>query len=93
LKDYYAILGVAANVALSDIKNSYRKKASQLHPDKNSSSDAPARFREVQEAYEVLSDINKRKVYDENRRRSLLDSPIDTAREIWKYYLDGVLKQ
>jgi DnaJ-class molecular chaperone len=93
LKDYYAILGVAANVALSDTKNSYRKKASQLHPDKNSSSDAPARFREVQEAYEVLSDINKRKVYDENRRRSLLDSPIDTAREIWKYYLDGVLKQ
>jgi DnaJ-class molecular chaperone len=93
LKDYYAILGVAANVALSDIKSAYRKKASQLHPDKNSSSDAPARFREVQEAYEVLSDINKRKVYDENRRRSLLDSPIDTAREIWKYYLDGVLKQ
>lgn len=93
MKDYYAILGVAANVALSDIKSAYRKKASQLHPDKNSSSDAPARFREVQEAYEVLSDINKRKVYDENRRRSLLDSPIDTAREIWKYYLDGVLKQ
>jgi DnaJ-class molecular chaperone len=93
LKDYYAILGVAANVALSDIKSAYRKKASQLHPDKNSSSDAPARFREVQEAYEILSDINKRKVYDENRRRSLLDSPIDTAREIWKYYLDGVLKQ
>lgn len=93
MKDYYAILGVAANVALSDIKSAYRKKASQLHPDKNASSDAPARFREVQEAYEVLSDINKRKVYDENRRRSLLDSPIDTAREIWKYYLDGVLKQ
>lgn len=93
MKDYYAILGVAGNVALSDIKSAYRKKASQLHPDKNSSSDAPARFREVQEAYEVLSDINKRKVYDENRRRSLLDSPIDTAREIWKYYLDGVLKQ
>lgn len=93
MKDYYAILGIAANVALSDIKSAYRKKASQLHPDKNSSSDAPARFREVQEAYEILSDINKRKVYDENRRRSLLDSPIDTAREIWKYYLDGVLKQ
>ena len=93
MKDYYAVLGVAANVALSDIKNAYRKKASQLHPDKNAASDAPAMFREVQEAYEILSDINKRSVYDENRRRSLLDDPIQTAREIWQYYLDGVLKQ
>lgn len=93
LKDYYAVLGVAANVALSDIKSAYRKKASQLHPDKNAASDAPARFREVQEAYEILSDIDKRSVYDENRRRSLLDNPMDTAREIWQYYLDGVLKK
>lgn len=93
MKDYYAVLGVAANVALSDIKSAYRKKASQLHPDKNASEDAPAKFREVQEAYEILSDLNKRNVYDENRRRSLLDSPLDTAREIWQYYLDGVLKK
>ncbi len=93
LKDYYAVLGVAANVALSDIKSAYRKKASQLHPDKNASSDAPALFREVQEAYENLSDINKRSAYDENRRRSLLDNPTETAREIWQYYLDGVLKK
>jgi len=93
LKDYYAVLGVAANVALSDIKSAYRKKASQLHPDKNAAIDAPAMFREVQEAYEILSDINKRSVYDENRRRSLLDDPMQTAREIWQYYLDGVLKQ
>ncbi len=93
MKDYYAVLGVAANVALSDIKSAYRKKASQLHPDKNASVDAPVKFREVQEAYEILSDLNKRNVYDENRRRSLLDSPLDTAREIWQYYLDGVLKK
>ncbi len=93
LKDYYAVLGVAANVVLSEIKNAYRKKASQLHPDKNTSSDAPAMFREVQEAYEILSDINKRSAYDENRRRSLLDNPIETAREIWQYYFDGVLKE
>ena len=93
LKDYYAVLGVAANVALSEIKNAYRKKASQLHPDKNASSEAPAMFREVQEAYEILSDINKRSAYDENRRRSLLDNPTETAHEIWQYYFDGVLKE
>ena len=93
MKDYYAVLEVAANVTITEIKNAYRKKASQLHPDKNASSDAPAMFREVQEAYETLSEADKRKIYDENRRRSLLDSPIDTAREIWQYYLNGILKK
>jgi DnaJ-class molecular chaperone len=93
LKDYYAILGIATNASHADIKTTYRKLASQLHPDKNASSDAPAKFRKVQEAYEVLSDTDKRKTFDENRRRSLLDSPIDTAHEIWQYYIDGILKQ
>ncbi len=93
MKDHYAILGVAATAALAEIKTAYRKMASQLHPDKNASSDAPAQFRLVQEAYEILSDTEKRKAYDENRRRSLLDSPIDTAREIWQYYLNGIIKQ
>ena len=77
MKDYYAALGVVTNATITEIKNAYRKKASQLHPDKNTSSDAPAKFREIQEAYETLSDIDKRKIYDENRRRGLLDSPID----------------
>ena len=86
-------MGVEANANLAEIKTSYRKMASQLHPDKNSSSDAPAKFRQVQEAYEILSDIDKRREYDENRRRSLLDSPIDTAHEIWQYYIDGILKR
>ncbi len=93
LKDYYAALGVVTNATITEIKNAYRKKASQLHPDKNTSSDAPAKFREIQEAYETLADIDKRRIYDENRRRSLLDSPIDTAREIWQYYLNGILKK
>jgi DnaJ-class molecular chaperone len=93
MQDHYAVLGVAANAGLDAIKTAYRKKASQLHPDKNLSADAPAKFRQVQQAYETLADIDKRKVYDENRRRTLLDSPMDTAREIWQYYLDGVLKK
>lgn len=93
MKDHYAVLGVAANAGLDEIKNAYRKKASQLHPDKNVSADAPAQFRQVQAAYETLTNKDKRKAYDENRRRTLLDSPIDSAREIWQYYLDGVLKK
>ena len=93
MKDYYAVLGIAANATLAEIKTTYRKMASQFHPDKNAASDAPAKFRKVQEAYEILSDIDKRRAYDENRRRSLLDSPIDTANEIWQNYIDGILKQ
>ncbi|MDO9204420.1 DnaJ domain-containing protein [Methylotenera sp.] len=93
MKDYYAVLGIAANASLAEIKTTYRKLASQFHPDKNSATDAPAKFRQVQEAYEVLSDVDKRKTYDENRRRSLLDSPIDTAHEIWQTYIDGILKR
>jgi DnaJ-class molecular chaperone len=46
----------------------------------------------VQEAYDVLSDETKRQAYDDNRRRSLLDSPIDTAREIWNNYLNRILE-
>lgn len=93
MKNYYEVLGLASNATLAEIKATYRKMASQFHPDKNSASDAPAKFRQVQEAYEILSDADKRNTYDENRRRSLLDNPIDTAHEIWQYYIDGILKR
>ena len=93
MKNYYEVLGLTANATLAEIKTTYRKMASQYHPDKNSATDAPAEFRQAQEAYEILSDVDKRKAYDENRRRSLLDSPIDTAHETWQYYIDGILKR
>ena len=93
MKDYYAVLGVAPNAPLGEIKAAYRKKASLLHPDKNPALDAAVKFREIQEAYEALGDPDKRAAYDENRRRSLLDDPVATAREIWQHYLDGILKK
>jgi DnaJ-class molecular chaperone len=92
MKDHYALLGIDSDASITAIKNAYRKKASEFHPDRNSSPDAPARFREVQEAYDLLSDTTKRLAYDETRRRSLVEKPIATAEEIWKTYMNKVLQ-
>jgi DnaJ-class molecular chaperone len=92
LKDHYASLGVSSAASLADIKKAFRQQASLYHPDRNSDPDAPARFRAVQEAYDVLSDEAKRQAYDDNRKRNLLDSPIDTARDIWQHYFNRILE-
>lgn len=63
-KDYYKILGVAKSATLDEIKTAYRKMALQYHPDKNKSPGAEEKFKEVAEAYEVLSNDDKRKTYD-----------------------------
>ncbi len=92
MKDYYFILGVPSNASLADIKKAYRVKAAEYHPDRNASEMAPAKFHAVKEAYDVLADEDARAAYDENRRRNLLESPIETATEIWQNYLSGVLQ-
>ncbi|NML86703.1 DnaJ domain-containing protein [Polaromonas sp.] len=91
MTDHYNSLGLNSAATLADVKKAFRQNASFWHPDKNATEQAPARFRAVQEAYEVLSDADKRKAYDDNRRRNLLDSPVDTAREIWKNYFNPLL--
>ncbi|MFM9972754.1 MAG: DnaJ domain-containing protein [Burkholderiales bacterium] len=91
MKDYYRILGLQPAANDAEIKAAYRKKASALHPDRNPSEKAHAAFQEVQEAYEVLSDEDKRRGFDDNRRRSLIEHPLETAREIWSAYLKGAL--
>ena len=93
MSEHYAALGLKSDATLADIKKAFRQKASQFHPDRNTAEDAPARFREVQEAYDVLSDDDKRKAYDDNRRRNLLDDPAETAREIWQGYFQQVLNR
>ena len=63
-KDFYAILGVEKNASEDDIKKAYRKMALRFHPDKNKEADAEEKFKEIAEAYEVLSDGDKRAAYD-----------------------------
>src|SRR5690606_9258982 len=64
-RDYYEILGVAKSASQEDIKKAYRKVAIQYHPDKNpGNKEAEDKFKEAAEAYEVLSDTDKRAKYD-----------------------------
>ncbi|MBN3298625.1 DNJB4 protein, partial [Amia calva] len=64
-KDYYKILGIQKGAADEDIKKAYRKQALKWHPDKNKSANAEDKFKEIAEAYEVLSDPKKREIYDQ----------------------------
>ena len=64
-RDYYEVLGLDKNASESDIKRAYRKLAAQYHPDVNHEEGAEARFKEINEAHEILSDPDKRSRYDQ----------------------------
>ncbi|MDE1861433.1 MAG: molecular chaperone DnaJ [Thaumarchaeota archaeon] len=63
-RDYYEVLGIQKNASPDEIKSQYRKLALKFHPDRNKSPEAAEHFKEISEAYAVLSDAEKRKVYD-----------------------------
>ena len=63
-RDYYDVLGISKSANETEIKKAYRKMAKKYHPDVNKAPDAEEKFKEVQEAYDVLSDSNKKAAYD-----------------------------
>lgn len=64
-RDYYDILGVGKTASAAELKNAYRKLALQWHPDRNKSPEAETKFKEINEAYQVLSDAKKKSAYDQ----------------------------
>ena len=63
-EDYYKTLGVNRNVTAQELKSAYRKLAMKYHPDRNPSPEAEEQFKKINEAYEVLSDPQKKQIYD-----------------------------
>ena len=64
-RDFYDILGVSKNASKDEIKKAYRKQALEWHPDRNKSSEASEKFKEINEAYEVLGNPQKKQTYDQ----------------------------
>lgn len=63
-KDYYQTLGLARGASDEEIKRAYRRQALRYHPDKNKEPGAEEKFKEIAEAYDVLSDPRKREIFD-----------------------------
>ena len=65
-RDYYEVIGVSKSASANEIKSQYRKLALKFHPDRNKSEEAPEHFKEISEAYAVLSNTEKRQLYDQH---------------------------
>lgn len=85
-KSLYEILNVEKTASASEIKRAYHKAALRLHPDKNPSADAAAKFQTLQKVYGVLGDEEKRKVYDETGRTEDAELSGDSFKNLYEYY-------
>jgi len=82
-RDFYDVLGVAKDASDHDIKEAYRRLAFEHHPDRNRSPEAEQRFKEVSEAYSVLSDPERRALYD-----ALGSEKYDDPGEVFRYFVE-----
>ena len=82
MKNYYSILGVSTSAHAADIKRGYRRLALQYHPDKNPNAAAEQFFKEVNEAYEVLGDEQKRYAYDQRLLNPVYESQAVPAQPV-----------
>lgn len=94
MKDYYKILGVPSAASQADIKKAYRTQAFKYHPDINPNNTlAEAQFKELQEAYSVLSDARKRAVYDDERWLAGMGRKSEYKEEVTPAWLLKVSKE
>ena len=90
MEDYYQILGISKTATIDKIKSQYRKLALIYHPDKNGSSGIK-KFKEISEAYEILSDPKKRKIYDKSVPKEEQKMPKkESAKHIWSRQLKTI---
>ncbi len=83
-KNYYAVLGLTKGASPQDIKRAHRNLSIDYHPDLNPDDDTAAdKFREVNEAYKVLSDAQQRKIYDNRSGLDLLRGVSSAVHEFW----------
>ncbi len=90
--DYYEILEVSRNASLEEIKAAYRKQALKWHPDRNKSPEATERFKKINQAYEVLSNPQKRQLYDQYGEAAFKDRNGFGATTGGQYYQYGPFK-
>jgi DnaJ-class molecular chaperone len=85
-RDYYEVLGVPRNATQEEIKKAYRHLAKKYHPDFNKDPEAQEKFKEINEAYQVLSDPEKRKLYDQYGHDAFqtVSSDGEYSQQVWK---------